>query len=239
MNGLIFLWTVLTWMFKPLFCPNDWLQIKQVNGLIFSWTVLTWMFKTLLYPNDMLQIWQVNDLIFWWTVLSWVSKWLLHLNDCLQIKQMNGFTFSWTVLTWMFRPLLCSNEWLQIKQEVSHFHELLWNVLLIFSYFQMNYGKSDTPSFSSLHDPFWVGYPAFQALKLPIYGRSKILFVAKFRIQVNLSDDETSLANELHKRSEVWRRKKIAICSQHAQLLKKWAILGPFFFFCLFYSIDR
>ena len=100
------------------------------------------------------------------------------------------------------------NEWLQIKQEVSHFHELLWNVLLIFSYFQMNYGKSDTPSFSSLHDPFWVGYPAFQALKLPIYGRSKILFVAKFRIQVNLSDDETSLANELHKPSKDLRKKE-------------------------------
>ena len=125
------------------------------------------------------------------------------------------------------------------KRMDSHFHELLWNVLLIFSYFQMNYGKSDTPSFSSLHDPFWVGYPAFQALKLPIYGRSKILFVAKFRIQVNLSDDETSLANELHKRSEVWRRKKIAICSQHAQLFKKWGILGPFFFFVFFIQLTE
>ena len=120
------------------------------------------------------------------------------------------------------------------KRMDSHFHELLWNVLLIFSYFQMNYGKSDTPSFSSLHDPFWVGYPAFQALKLPIYGRSKILFVAKFRIQVNLSDDETSLANELHKRSEFLKKKEDCNLFTACTAFEKMGHSRPLFLFLSF-----
>ena len=121
MNGFLFSWTVWTCLFKTFFCPNDSLQIKHVNGFLFSWTAWTCPFKTLLCPNDCLLIIQLNCLTFSWTVCTCILKFPFWLKDLLQIKQVNGFFFSWTDLTWMLKDDFCPNDLLQTGQSKTCF----------------------------------------------------------------------------------------------------------------------
>ena len=124
---LYILWILLTCLFKFFFCPNVFLQIKQVNGFTFSWTLLTCNFKVPFCPNDCLQIKQENGFKFPCTLLTCLFKLPFSPNDCLQIKQENGFKFPWRVVTCLFKCPFCPNDCLQIKQENGF--KFSWTVL--------------------------------------------------------------------------------------------------------------